>query len=110
MPEIAEPVDARPREKVQTRRQPRYNVILWDDDDHSYLYVARMLNELFGYPMAKGWAIARSVDTQGKAICLTTTREHAELKQDQIHAYRPAVVSEFCIGSMYATIEPVDSC
>ncbi len=40
--------------------------------------------ELFGYTAEKGYEIAKTVDTQGKAIVLTTTKEHAELKRDQI--------------------------
>ena len=31
----------------QPRRQPRYNVILWNDDDHTYEYVICMLQKLF---------------------------------------------------------------
>ena len=32
----------------QQKRQPRYHVILWDDDDHSYEYVILMMRQLFG--------------------------------------------------------------
>ena len=86
---------AEPAEKTALRRdddtarkqQPRYNVVLWNDDDHSYEYVVAMLMELFGYPMEKGFQMAEEVDTTGRVIVLTTTREHAELKRDQIHAY-----------------------
>ena len=60
------------------KRQPRYHVILWNDDDHSYDYVIKMMRELFGHPEPQGKQIARQVDTQGKAICLTTTMEHAD--------------------------------
>jgi len=50
--------------------------------------------------------IAVEVDTAGRAVCLTTTKEHAELKRDQIHAYgRDALIGR-CQGSMWATIEP----
>ena len=41
-----------------------------------------------------------------KAICLTTTREHAELKADQIHAYGKDDLIAGCKGSMSSTIEP----
>jgi ATP-dependent Clp protease adaptor protein ClpS len=37
---------------------------------------------------------------------LTTTKEHAELKRDQIHAYGRDGLIERCKGSMWATIEP----
>ncbi len=89
------------------KRQPRYNVILWNDDDHTYAYVVTMMQELFGYPPEKGYQIAKEVDTEGRAIVLTTTKEHAELKRDQIHAYGKDALIERCKGSMKATIEPV---
>ncbi len=99
----------RQQEDVRPKRQPRYSVILWDDDDHSYYYVIAMLMELFGYPAEKGYQLAEEVDTQGRVIVLTTTREHAELKRDQIHAYGKDGLIEGCQGSMWATIETVES-
>ena len=95
------------RHEEKPRRQPRYNVILWNDDDHTYEYVIAMLKELFGYPEEKGFQLAHEVDTTGRAIVLTTTQEHAELKRDQIHAYGKDALIGRCKGSMYATIEPV---
>lgn len=100
------------RKKAQSRRkpkrQPRYHVILWDDNDHSYEYVVLMMQRLFGYAIEKGFLIAREVDTTGRAICLTTTKEHAELKREQIHAFGRDNLIERCSGSMSATIEPVN--
>ena len=94
------------RDRTRPKRQPRYNVILWDDDDHTHNYVIAMLMQLFGYPREKGRQIAREVDTQGRAVVVTTTKEHAELKRDQIHAYGKDGSVEECQGSMWATIEP----
>ncbi len=95
------------REARKPKRQPRYQVILWDDDDHTYAYVIVMMMELFGHPAEKGFQIAREVDTQGRAAVLVTTREHAELKRDQIHAYGKDDLIDHCAGSMWATIEPL---
>jgi ATP-dependent Clp protease adaptor protein ClpS len=98
----------RKKEKSKPRKQPRYNVILWNDDDHTYEYVITMLLDLFNHPVEKGYQLAQEVDTQGRVIVLTTTLEHAELKRDQIHAYGKDVLIDNCRGSMSATIEPVD--
>jgi len=101
-PEVAQP-DL--EETVQ--RQPPYNVILLNDDDHTYEYVIVMLKELFGYPEEKGYLMAKEVDATGRVIVLTTTREHAEFKQEQIHAYGPdPYLGRPCAGSMTAIIEP----
>lgn len=91
------------------KRQPRFNVVLWDDNEHSYDYVIIMLKELFGHPFEKGFELAKEVDTQGRAIVLTTTKEHAELKRDQIHAYGKDDASDNCAGSMWSTIEPMEA-
>src|SRR5712672_733538 len=90
----------KPRQKEQTRRQPPYHVILLNDDDHTYEYVILMLKELFGHPEPKGFKMAEQVDKNGRAIVLTTTKEHAELKQEQIHAYGPDPRLARCKGSM----------
>jgi ATP-dependent Clp protease adaptor protein ClpS len=98
----------KPKNDRRPKRQPRYNVILWDDDDHSFDYVIRMMQELFGHTYERGYQTAVEVDTSGRAICLTTTMEHAELKRDQIHAYgRDSRIAK-CSGSMSASIEPVE--
>lgn len=102
-------VKRRPKRKRKTKRQPPYNVILWNDDDHSFDYVIQMMQELFGHPPEKGYQIAVEVHTTGRAIVLTTTLEHAELKRDQIHAYGKDREIAGCAGSMWATIEPVEA-
>ncbi|MGL4420593.1 MAG: ATP-dependent Clp protease adaptor ClpS [Gemmataceae bacterium] len=102
LPELDTETDSR------TRRQPPYHVILLNDEDHSYAYVILMLKELFGHPVEKGFQLAEKVDKEGRAIVLTTTKEHAELKQDQIHAYGPDPTIERCKGSMTSVIEPAE--
>ena len=103
LPEVAKPErDTKKRPK----KQPPYHVILWNDDDHTYAYVITMLQKLFGHPLEKGYEMAKEVDTRGKVIVLTTTREHAELKRDQIHAYGKDELIAECKGAMSASIEP----
>ena len=106
-PEIGTEKEQQVERRNKPKRQPRYNVVLWDDDDHSYEYVIRMLKELFGFPVEKGYQLARNVDSYGKVTCLTTTLEHAELKRDQIHAYGKDQLIAKCQGSMSSTIQPV---
>lgn len=98
--------NVRPDDDKRRRQQPRYHVILWNDEDHSYDYVIQMLKDLFGYPHSKGFALAKEVDKSGRVICLTTTMEHAELKRDQIKAYGRDKLVAHSQSSMSATIEP----
>lgn len=105
-------ITVRTRKKKRTqrssnlKRQPPYNVILLNDDDHSYDYVIGMLQQLFGHPPEKGFMMAEEVDKTGRVIVLTTSKEHAELKRDQIHAFGPDPYIPRCQGSMSAEIEP----
>lgn len=108
------PADATPRSEPtpsrstgsKPKRQPRYHVVLWNDDDHTYEYVIAMLRRLFGIEPEKGFRIAEEVDQSGRAVVLTTTREHAELKRDQIHAFGADRLLARSKGSMSASIEP----
>ena len=101
-----------PEKKAAPKRKgkgiPRYNVLLWDSDEHSYEYVERMLRELFGYTPEECHKLAKTVDAEGKVVVLTTTKEHAELKRDQILAYGKDPAMKNCKGSMHATIESAD--
>jgi ATP-dependent Clp protease adaptor protein ClpS len=66
-----------------------------------------MLSTLFGYNPTKGFFIADQLNPKGRVIVLTTTKEHAEFKRDQIHAFGADKRIEYCAGSMSAIIEPV---
>ncbi len=104
---ITLPAKPKLQPEERTKRQPPYNVVLLNDDDHTYEYVITMLQQLFGYPREKGFVMACEVDSTGRVIVLTTTKEHAELKRDQIHAFGPdPLSSKDCKGSMSAIIEP----
>lgn len=93
-------------EDQRTRRQPPYHVVLLNDDDHTFEYVIEMLGQLFAHPREKAYQLAKTVDTEGRAIVLTTHKEHAELKRDQILAFGTDQRVATCQGSMTATIEP----
>lgn len=92
--------------KSKPRLQPRYHVILLDDEDHTYDYVIEMLTKLFGHPVEKALKMAEEVDATGRVIVDTTTFERAELKRDQIHGYGADFRIQRCKGSMQAAIEP----
>src|SRR4051812_27876509 len=98
----------RRRQGMYTSKKPKklppYNVILLNDDDHTYEYVIEMLRAVFAIPETRGFDLAKAVDKSGRAILITTTKEHAEFKRDQIHAYGPDRRISACLGSMSARI------
>src|SRR5713101_4289197 len=92
----------------KVKRQPPYNVVLINDDDHSFEYVIHMLQRLFGHTPERGYQMAMEVHTSGRVIVDTTSKERAELKRDQIHAFGPDPLIPRCAGSMSAEIEPAE--
>jgi ATP-dependent Clp protease adaptor protein ClpS len=94
--------------KVRPKRARRWNVVLLDDDDHTYEYVIEMLCALFGHTPELAYRMAKEVDSTGRVIVETTTLERAELKRDQIHAYGPDRRIDRCKGSMSAVVEPAE--
>ena len=72
--------------------------MLIDDDEHSYDYVIRMMQELFAHSEQKAFEIAKRVDEDGRAVCLTTHKERAEFKRDHgidLDAMLTALEEEF---------------
>lgn len=93
-------------EEVQ---QPKlWHVVLLDDQDHTYEYVIQMLQTLFAKTLEQAFEIAKKVDEDGRAVCMTTHKELAELKQEQIHSFGPDARIASCKGAMSAVLEPAD--
>ena len=104
----AKPARAAPDRRRQPGKLPPYNVVLLDDDDHTYEYVIEMLGAVFGYDQQKAFKMAREVDEQGRVIVMTTHKERAELKRDQITAYGADTRIARCKGPMTAVVEPAN--
>jgi len=100
----------RPRQRTETTTQRPWlwNVVLLDDDHHTYDYVIDLMTNIFGHPAEKGFQIARHVDSDGRAVCLTTHRELAELKVEQIRGFGRDVRMSESAGSMTAILEPAE--
>ena len=95
-----------PARKRRTKQLPPWNVVLLDDDEHTYEYVIEMLSSVFGHPLEKAFQLACVVDSTGRVIVCTTHRELAELKREQIIAWGADPRISSCRGAMSAVIEP----
>lgn len=98
----------RPQTLIKRKQLPPFHVVLLDDDDHTYDYVIEMLGDVFAYNVDKALDMAQEVDANGRVIVLTTHREHAELKRDQILRYGADPRDQHCRGSMRAVVEPAE--
>jgi ATP-dependent Clp protease adaptor protein ClpS len=87
---------------------PAYNVVLLDDNDHTYDYVIEMLQALFVFSLEQAYQHAVEVDTSGRTILLTCALPEAEFARDQVHAFGPDRRMPKCKGSMSAIIEPAN--
>lgn len=98
---------ARPetREETKTRRQPPYNVILENDDQHSMEFVVEVLRKVFGYPVEKSFQLMMQAHNTGRAIVWTGTKEVAELKYEQIRSFHEKRSGKD-LGPLGCSIEP----
>ena len=105
------PVDA-PDQKTETNiltaTDDLWQVVLLDDDDHTYDYVIQMLVELFNHPIELAYQMACDVDTNKRVIVNVDTKEKAQVGRDRIVAYGPDPRMEGSAVSMRAVIEPVE--
>ena len=82
-------VRGRPQKRPRPQPARRWNVLLLDDQDHTDIYVIRMMEAIFRYPTAKGRRIAEVVDSCGRVIVWTGHRELAEMYRDRILQFGP---------------------
>ena len=92
------------REQQQT--PALWNVVLLNDDDHTYDYVIEMLVRLFVKTADEAYRNAVEVDSTGRTIVMTCELEAAEFARDQIHGFGADWRLPRCKGSMSAVVEP----
>jgi ATP-dependent Clp protease adaptor protein ClpS len=86
---------------------PLYQVVLLDDNDHSYDYVIEMLQHFFLFSAIEGYRHAEELDRTGRTIVIVCELPQAEFARDQIHAYGADWRIPRSQGSMSAVVEPV---
>jgi len=92
----------------QTSHAPRWHVVLLNDDDHTYEYVIEMLVKVFAKTPERAFLHACEVDAAGRTIVDTTSKERAELKVEQIHAFGKDPRLPRSAGGMSAEMEPAE--
>ena len=95
--------------ETRTKKLPPYNVVILNDEEHSYDYVVELLTKLFAHPVATALELTIRIDKTGRAIVYTTHKEKAELKRDQVLAYGPDPRMQTSRGPLGCYIEPAPS-
>ena len=93
----------------QTRRLPPYNVVILNDEEHTFPYVIELLIKLFRHPLPKAEELTLRIHTTGRAIVYTTHKELAELKRDQVIAYGPDPRMKISKGPLRCYVEPAQT-
>lgn len=93
------------REEEKQALTPLWNVVLLDDDQHTYDYVIEMLCHLFVKSVEAAYRNAVEVDSTGRTVVMTCEKEAAEFARDQIHGYGADWRMPKSKGSMSAILE-----
>ena len=83
-----------------------YQVVLLDDDDHTYDYVIEMLQKIFIFSADQALRHAQEVDAMGRTVLITCELPQAEFARDQVQSYGRDWRLPRSKGSMSAIVEP----
>jgi ATP-dependent Clp protease adaptor protein ClpS len=92
--------------KTDRRNPPPYNVIILNDEEHTFEYVIEMLVKVFSHSTTVAETLTLQVHHTGRAIVLTTHKELAELKCEQVLSYGPDPRMSNSKGPIGCYIEP----
>ena len=92
--------------RSETRKQPPYNVIILNDEEHTFDYVIELLTKLFAHSVGAAKDLTWRIHTAGRAVVYTTHKEKAELKRDQVLAYGADPRMSESKGPLGCYIEP----
>lgn len=87
LPDVGITTKPREREETRTRLLPPYNVILENDDHHSFDFVIDVLRKVLGCTEQRAHLLALEAHTRGRAVIWTGSKEVAELKVDQVQSF-----------------------
>ncbi len=114
-PEQAEPIvstmtrpEPRTDENTETRRLPPYNVVILNDEEHTFEYVIDLLGKVFLHTRSTSEELTWRIHNTGRAVVYTTHKEKAELKREQVLAWGPDPRMDISKGPLACYIEPAE--
>jgi ATP-dependent Clp protease adaptor protein ClpS len=93
-------------QKTRTKKLPPYNVIILNDEEHTFDYVIELLTKLFAHPLQTAIQLTWRIHLSGRAVVYTTHKEKAELKRDQVLSYGADPRMSISKGPLGCYIEP----
>jgi len=93
-------------EETKTRRLPPYNVVILNDEEHTFEYVIDLLIKLFAHALPVAEKLTWEIHNRGRAVVYTTHKEKAELKREQVVTYGADPRMSSSKGPLGCYIEP----
>jgi ATP-dependent Clp protease adaptor protein ClpS len=107
LPDVTVTTRPKAREEAHTRRIPPYNVILENDDHHSFEFVMDVLRKVLGCAEERAFQLTLEAHTSGRSVIWTGPKEVAELKADQVRTFHEVRARDQApLGPLGCTIEP----
>lgn len=108
LPDVIVTTKPKSKEETKTRQIPPYNVILENDDDHSFPFVVEVLRKAMGFNEQRAFQLTNEAHTKGRAVIWTGPKEVAELKVEQIQTFHEIHLDGRKLGPLGVTIEPAN--
>jgi ATP-dependent Clp protease adaptor protein ClpS len=86
-PDVTVTTKPKTDEQTRTRGIPPYNVILENDDHHSFGFVVDVLQKALGYNQQRAFQLTKLAHESGRSVVWTGPKEVAELKHEQIRTF-----------------------
>jgi ATP-dependent Clp protease adaptor protein ClpS len=93
-------------QETRTKKLPPFNVVILNDEEHTFQYVIELLTKLFAHTHKAAVELTWRIHLSGRAVVYTTHKEKAELKRDQVLAYGPDPRMDISKGPLGCYIEP----
>ena len=77
------------RKNRKPKKEPRFHVVLWNNDYTTFEYVIRILVSILGISVEQAFQFALEVHNTEQAIIFTGSLSQAELIKDKILGYAP---------------------
>jgi ATP-dependent Clp protease adaptor protein ClpS len=104
-PDVGITTKPREREAIQMCRQPPYNVILENDDHHSFEFVIDVLRKVLSCTEQRAILLTQEAHTAGRAVIWTGSKEVAELKVEQVKSFHE-IRASLKLGPLGCYLEP----
>ncbi|HYV38977.1 MAG TPA: ATP-dependent Clp protease adaptor ClpS [Gemmataceae bacterium] len=104
-PEIGVATKPREHEETKTRLLPPYNVILDNDDFHSFEFVLEVLRKVLGCTEQRAFQLTEEAHTKGRAVIWSGAKEVAEFKLEQVQSCHETRGS-LKLGPLSCSLEP----